>query len=131
MPNKHRRKRGIRKYADYTEENLNAALEHVVSGVLSIRAAAEKYSVPKSTVHRKYHGKHPRTYGGQTVFSKKDEEHIVNGLLLASQWGFPLTKLEIRHIGTKSQVIYTFKIGLGLVKRCSFSCIDKNVTFIY
>lgn len=98
MPNVYKRRPGARKYADYNEAQLEKALAEVAQGNLSIRGAAEKYSIPKSTIFGKYRGQHHRKYGGQTVLSEADEQKIVEGLLLAAEWGFPLNQLELRHI---------------------------------
>lgn len=83
---------------EYTENAMEKALEEVADGKLSLRAAVDKYNVPKSTIHRKYRGHHPFQNGGQTVLTKTDEEHIVNGLLISATWGFPFTPLELRKL---------------------------------
>lgn len=89
MPNVYKRRPGARKYADYNEAQLEKALAEVAQGHLSVRGAAEKYSIPKSTIFRKYRGQHHRKHGGQTVLSEADEQKVVEGLLLAAEWGFP------------------------------------------
>lgn len=98
MPRVHLRKPGARKYLDFRQDDLEDALREVSTGNLSIRMAAERYGVPKSTIHRKFHGKNFRKPGRQTIFSEADEKHIVHGILTASKWGFPLNGTEIRNI---------------------------------
>ena len=53
MVRKHKRKIGARKYSDYTPETLEQAVSDVRNGLLSIREAAFKYGLPKTTIGRK------------------------------------------------------------------------------
>lgn len=117
MPNTYCRPRNARKYAPFCQEDLDKAIKDVADGTLRIRAAAEKYSISKSTIHRKYHGANIKKYGGQTVFSTKDEMHIAYGLLLAAKWGFPFTHMDLKQIvkqflDRKGVVIKIFKNNL-------------------
>jgi len=65
----YKQKVGSRCYADCTSNNLRQAVDDVKSGKLSVREAANKYSVPKSTVSRKVCGGQCHMYGHPTVFS--------------------------------------------------------------
>lgn len=99
MPRNYVKKPGAaRRYAYYSLENVEKAVEEVRSGKLSIREAADKYNVDKMKIQRTIKGKHTKKYGGQTVLTQTEENIIVDRLLLASQWGFPFTTYEIRII---------------------------------
>ncbi|KAJ4433576.1 hypothetical protein ANN_15885, partial [Periplaneta americana] len=53
MARKHNKKYGSRSYSDFSKENLEKAIDAVKKKELSLRKAAEKYGVPKSTISRK------------------------------------------------------------------------------
>lgn len=89
MPRNKPRELGSRPYANYTEEQLERAVDAVKSGELSLRSAAEKFEVPRATINRRIRGKHCGKYGRPTVFSKEDEDRIVTCISLAGEWGFP------------------------------------------
>ena len=82
------------KYNNYDNKSLEKALEAVATGRLSIRAAAEAYDVPKSTLSDKYHGKHISKNGRPNALSNTDENHLLHGILTAAKWGYPLTSLK-------------------------------------
>ena len=72
----YKRRIGARKYADYLDENLWKAVDDVKGGKLTVREAAVKYGIPKSTVSRKVLGQHTAIFGRPTVFSHKEESTI-------------------------------------------------------
>lgn len=85
-----------RRYQNYTKDDMQRALEEVTCGRLSASDAAKRFSIPRRTLIDKLSGKHPGTSGGQPVFSKTEEELIVNTLQAVSSWGYPLSPLEVR-----------------------------------
>lgn len=90
-----KKKRGS--YIRYDKHQLERALTDVAEGKLSIREAAEKYGLPKSTLHDKFKGKQFYTKSGRpTVLSEKDEKDIVSGLLISAEWGYPLTQRDVK-----------------------------------
>lgn len=109
-----RRKIGARPYAAYTKYNLSAALQDVKSGLLTVRKAAEKYKVSKSTISRKLHGKNMSTIGHPRTFSEVEEAIIQKTLLAAAKWGFPLSAFDVRciikaHLDKKGIQVKAFK----------------------
>lgn len=77
--------------------NLALALEEVRRGS-SLRAAASKFGVPRSTLHDHYKGKHVSIKRGpKTIFNEYEEKELVSLLLSASRKGFPLTPTDVRH----------------------------------
>lgn len=98
MPRKYKKCPGTRRYASYSIENLNKALEDVRSGKLSLRGASEKYSVDKMKIHRCLKGKNQKKYGGQMALSVEEETFLTDKLITASEWGFPMTSYEVRQI---------------------------------
>lgn len=63
-------------YAAYDSNRLEKALKEVADGNLSLRQAAEKYDIPKSTIYDKYRGRHANKYGRPTVLNARDEISI-------------------------------------------------------
>lgn len=89
---------GGRQYQRYSTEKVNEALKSIRDG-MSIRKAAEKFGIPKSTLqeHTKKHKKciEIRKPGGQPVLSTSEEEKLVEGLMKCAEWGFPLRPREV------------------------------------
>ncbi|KAK9686715.1 CENP-B N-terminal DNA-binding domain [Popillia japonica] len=98
MPNKYRRTLGKRKYRDFSKEELENAIEAVKSKTLSLHEAAQTYGISKSTLWRKVKNRHMKSIGGQTVLSETEEEQIVETILYAADWGFPLDKEDIKDL---------------------------------
>lgn len=98
MVRNQQRKPGARKYRDFTDENLSRAVQEVKAQTLSLRKAAEKYGISPATLSRKIKGKHSLNVGRPCVISSVDEQIVRDGIVLASQWGFPLTTLDLRLI---------------------------------
>lgn len=98
MVRRYRRVAGSRKYRDFTDEMLETAVKDVKDQGLSIRQAAEKYGIPKSTVQRKLSAKNCLKPGRQCALTEDDETALTDGVLAASLWGFPFTPLDVRYI---------------------------------
>ncbi|KAJ8912041.1 hypothetical protein NQ315_000534 [Exocentrus adspersus] len=98
MPNFYERNPGSRKYRDFDLNNLERAITAVADGTLSVHEAAEQYNIPKLTIHRKYKGQNGKNPGGQTAFTRVNEEHIINGLLISAKWRMPFTPRDVRRL---------------------------------
>lgn len=101
MPGSHntkRRKVGARTYRNFSNEQLEKAIDEVKSGKLSIRNASEKFSIPKSTIARKVKQKNMNDPGHPTALTQKDENIIVEKIIQAGKWGFPFSRLDIQRI---------------------------------
>ncbi|KAJ8930609.1 hypothetical protein NQ314_016579 [Rhamnusium bicolor] len=83
MVRKYQRTSGTRTYRDYTDTQLNEAIQKIADNELSIKAASQ------------------RRTGGQTVFTDLEEKAILNSALKCADWGFPLDLLEIRMLAKK------------------------------
>ena len=97
MPSKYKRRLGSRKYRDFSEETLQEALEDIRTNKLAYRVAADKYGIPKSTLERKFNQKNMKSWGGQTNLSE-EENILVQAIITASEWGFPLEKEDIKDL---------------------------------
>ncbi|KAE8737983.1 hypothetical protein FOCC_FOCC016547 [Frankliniella occidentalis] len=65
-----------------------------------IRSAAEQFGVPKSSLHRRLQQENPtvmQTVGRPRTLSSGGESVLVDSLLICSEWGFPLTCLDIQN----------------------------------
>lgn len=96
MPRKYKRKLGYQAKRTYDNEFLERAVAAVRRGNMGMRAAAESYGVPYSTLNRKFHGKQTGKYGGQPELSDDEENRLTEVLLLCAEWGFPFKSYDVR-----------------------------------
>ena len=75
---------GARRTRKYAPEQLKAALRDVAKE-LSFRAAAEKNSVPYTTVRENAQGEYSRTYGGQPVLTSVEEQTLEATLIQCAE----------------------------------------------
>lgn len=101
MARKHKREHGSRKYHDFSEEKLQLAVEAVRNKQLSLRKAAERYGVPKSTINRKLNSKNMSKYGRPPALSTVEKHCLVENLQAAAKWGLPLTEFDVRLVVKK------------------------------
>lgn len=90
------KKVGGRPYGNFTQENLAKARRAVTRGT-SIRNAAKEYGISKWTLQRKSRNQNMGKPGHPTVFSEEQEYKIAKSILLAANWGFPLTPYDIKN----------------------------------
>ncbi|XP_063216730.1 uncharacterized protein LOC134527736 [Bacillus rossius redtenbacheri] len=91
MPRTYIKKIGPSQLFKYSEAAMAMAIRDVQEGVSSIRAAAEKHNVPKSTLADKVNCKHLMKHGRPTALSNDEEAELVRGLMISAECGFPLT----------------------------------------
>ncbi|KAG5871939.1 hypothetical protein JTB14_022414 [Gonioctena quinquepunctata] len=63
-----------------------------------MRAAAERFAIPYSTINDRYHGRHPLKYGRPSALDENEEKMLAEGLQLCAKWDFPLKPIDIKHI---------------------------------
>lgn len=95
MARHYKRKLGGRPYKYYDSGALKNAVGDVKAKKLTIRRAAEKYGIPKSTISDKLKNLHSLNPGRPPVFNIKEEEFLVKGIIKAAEWGFPFTTRDI------------------------------------
>lgn len=72
---------------------LNAAMKAVECGELTIRGAAARFNIPRSTLHDHISGKHTRVHSGApTVLTAEEEKEIERACVVLQDMGFPLTR---------------------------------------
>lgn len=91
---------GSRPYANFKKEDMEKAIDAVKEG-MSKRAAAIKFKVPRPTLVRRLLGKNLGPVGHPTVLSKNEEAIIAETLGTVANWGFPLTRIDIRDVVKK------------------------------
>ncbi|KAJ8953873.1 hypothetical protein NQ314_007189 [Rhamnusium bicolor] len=91
---------GSRTYRDFTEENLEDALEAVRAG-MSKKMAAQTYGISRATIARKLLGRNMQQVGHPKVLSSQEEASIAETLGVVANWGFPLTRLDVRTVIAK------------------------------
>lgn len=81
----------------YTKDELKAAVKAVKDNEMTLINAAEKYHIPRSTLHDKVTGKSTldAKKGPATYLTATEEEEIVNWIIECSQRGFPVTKIRL------------------------------------
>lgn len=98
MPSKYSRKPGSRRYVDYSEADLAECLAAIRSKVLTQRAAADLYKIPRSTIKNKLAERFPNKPGRPTVFTEEEEAAFVAHITALSEYGFPLTDFDLKMI---------------------------------
>lgn len=63
MVRNYERMPGTRTYRNYTDAQLNEAIQKIVDGQISMKKASERYKIPYGTLNNKYHGKHIKNTG--------------------------------------------------------------------
>ena len=82
----------------YDQGDMEQAIAAVKSKEYSVRQAAERFGVPKSTLQSRAQDKTTDRLGRPTVLTQVEEKLLVQRLVLMGEWAFPLTKSEIRHV---------------------------------
>lgn len=88
---------GSRPYRNYTETAMREAIEAVNAG-MSKKLAAQTFGVERTTLSRRLAGAHTKAVGRPKVLSDEEEALISRTLGVVANWGFPLTKVDIRDV---------------------------------
>lgn len=96
-------------YQNYQPENLQAAINSVKEGRMSLTDAASTYGEPKSTLSWKTRNINctQEKAGHPTLFSPEEERIFVKFILVVGEWGFPFDSTDLRIFAQK----YLNKIG--------------------
>lgn len=100
MVRKYQRIPGSRPYRNYKPEDVENAVKAVQAG-MSVQLASQTYKVPRPTISRKLLGRNTRPVGHPTVLSTEEERLISHTLGVVAEWGFPLSKLDVRDVVKK------------------------------
>jgi len=65
---------------------------------MTVREAAKKFEVPKSSLHDRATGAHGDRDGRPAELSMVEERMIVERLKVLAAWGFPVTSSDLRHL---------------------------------
>lgn len=77
-------------------ESLEKAIDEVRKGNLSVRAAASKYDVPKSTVYDNLTRQEPKsTPGPAPILNKTEEQELVTWITEMSAIGYGQTRQQV------------------------------------
>lgn len=90
-------KKYIPKPKKYTKEDLDKAANLVRSEGFSIRTAAKAFGIDKSKLSRYINKKNLTKQGRKTSLSLDVEQDLASKLVTMAQWGFALTKLEVKN----------------------------------
>ena len=80
----------------YSQENLLAAVKEVKEKRMSLGQAAKEFQVPKITLWDRVKDRVSDQLGRPTVLSKMEEQILVERALILGEWGFPLTRRDLR-----------------------------------
>nr|WP_253308816.1 hypothetical protein [Rickettsia endosymbiont of Ceutorhynchus assimilis] len=92
MPRKY-----IPKPKKYTKEDLDKAAKLVRTEGFSVRAAADAFHIDKSKLSRYMNKKNSTKQGRKTSLSLEVEQDLASKLITMAQWGFALTKQEVKN----------------------------------
>ncbi len=85
-----------KKKCKWTLENLEKALEEVKDGKLSVRSAASKYEIPKSTVHGHLTHHDPGAKPGPAlILSRTEEDELTKWIIEMSTIGYGQCRQQI------------------------------------
>lgn len=85
------------RFTQYEPDVLKEAVASVKNGTLSINKASEQYSIKRTTLQNRVKDIHKKQ-GGPCAMNEDDEIRLKNMQLIVSHWGFPMSKLELRHV---------------------------------
>jgi len=96
MPNQYNPEPRSNRYKVPNKCDLVNAVMCIKQKKMSYREAAKVYGIHHSVIYR--HVKNPRMkkQGGQTSFTKQEEDLIIAVILLCSEWGYPFDKFDVR-----------------------------------
>lgn len=63
---------------------------------MSYRKASKTFKIPLGTLNNKCRGKHMKYCGHPTALSKQEELIICAVIIACGDWGYPLSKLDVR-----------------------------------
>lgn len=84
-----------KKRGEWESGDLEMAIREVQDGSLSVRRAAEKYSIPKSTVHDHIRGRPVSRPGPSPVLNKEEENELVDWIIKMAEIGYGQCKLQV------------------------------------
>lgn len=98
-------------------ELIQTVVEEIKQKKISIRAAAKKYDIPKSTLSDHCSGKYKGPHGKQPVFSQTEERVFAAHVGKVAEWGFPFSRLDIRilakmYLEKEGRTIHIFQNNL-------------------
>ncbi|CAH1997887.1 unnamed protein product [Acanthoscelides obtectus] len=108
---------GIWEDLDQLFENMyrvRPALEDIRNKRKSLRGASEYYGIPKSTLSEKLVRQKAGKHGAPTKLSEQEEKIFAEGITQFAEWGFPMTRWDIRclvkdYLNRKGKQITQFK----------------------
>ena len=80
----------------YPQKRIEQALAQIRSGNMSYRVASITYGIDNMKLYRANKNLHNKPIGGQTVLSSSEEKLIVDKMIIAAEWGFPLDQMDLR-----------------------------------
>lgn len=104
-----RRGRQFNSYKSYTEDDLRNAVRAVKEQGLNYKEASERFEIPTSTIGRKVRGENSTqpSAGHPTLFSREEQNALIQHVLALSEWGFPCNLLDLRFLAKR----YSDKCG--------------------
>ena len=92
----HKRRLGSRRYMDFSEENVQAAITAIQEGMLR-REAEKVFGIPKTNLGQRLKG--PSNKPGQPpVFPVEEEKVIVDQIQVMCSWGFLMDGCDLRYL---------------------------------
>jgi hypothetical protein len=97
MPHVYKPKVGSKKVKNYTEKQVNDAVQELLDDELNFRQASKKYNIPLGTLYgNRFHGRFGFKKHGQTVLTVQEETAVVDNIITCSDWGFPIDRDDVK-----------------------------------
>lgn len=86
-----------KKRGNWDSDDLVRAIKDVAEGRLSVRGAAEKYQIPKSTIHDhiSLKVKEASRHGPAPILTKEEENELVQWIIKMSDIGYGQCKQQV------------------------------------
>ncbi|KAF5298707.1 hypothetical protein FQA39_LY11717 [Lamprigera yunnana] len=98
-------------------ENFEKTVREVKDSSPSLKRAAEKYKITKSTVNNRIREHHKNKVGHLKVLSDDEEQQIVDSLLVCSDWGYHFNGNDLFYL-VKAHLYHSgYTVNVVLIKR--------------
>ena len=84
--------------AKYSKEELEQAMTAVEANELSMRQAAERFNIPRSTLHDNITEKHKGQIGRKTVLTYDEERYIAHAFVFCGENGWPCDRRDLQSL---------------------------------
>lgn len=89
-----------RRYNSTPSNKMEEALQIIERKEMSITKCSQHFGIAKGTLINKMHQRHGKAFGRPCIFTDAEEKLLVQAILTTSEWGFPLSGIEVQKLAT-------------------------------